>query len=114
MTTALSKSELRERWAQLRALLCEWDPLGVMGVPDWPRDEYDCLVGPLLRLLDSEASKEHIARYLHNEIDEHFALFADKYDFTAMAERVEKWFDHAWRNLAEPVTVFVAILNEGG
>jgi hypothetical protein len=112
-TPALSKREIRERSVQLRALMCEWDPLGVMGDSDWPRDEYDCLVGPLLKLLDSGASKEEIARYLRKEIDEHFGLTADNYDFRAVADRVRGWFDRGWHNLAEPVTIFVALLDEG-
>ena len=112
-TAALSKREIRARSAQLRALMCEWDPIGVMDDPDWPRDEYDCLMGPLLTLLDSGASKEEIARYLRKEIDEHFGLSADNYDFTAVAERVRRWFDHGWRAIAEPVTIFVALLDEG-
>lgn len=112
-TAALSKRERGERFAQLRRLMCEWDPIGVMGESDWPRDEYDCLVGPLLTLLDSDARKEEIARYLRKEIDEHFGLSADNYDVTAVADRVRRWFDHGWRGLAEPVTIFVALLDEG-
>jgi len=110
---ALSKDELRQRWAQLRALMCEWDPIGVMSDPDWPRDEYDCLVDPVLTLLAQGASEEDIARYLRNEIDEHFALSPDHYDFTDVAQRVRRWFDHGWRTVGEPVTIFVALLDEG-
>jgi hypothetical protein len=53
----LSKRELRQRFSQLNALMCDWDPIGVMDDPNWPRDEYDCLVGPLLTLLQSGASR---------------------------------------------------------
>ncbi len=88
MTTgALSKRELRKRSAQLRALICEWDPIGVMSEPGWTRDEYDCLVGPLLTILASGASEEEIARYLRKEIDEHFGLAPDHYDFTEVGGR---------------------------
>lgn len=113
MTTALSKRELRERWAQLRALMCEWDPIGVMGLPGWPRDEYDCLVGPLMTLLDSRACKEEIAHYLRHEVSEHFGLPPESYDLELVADRLRKWFDRGWRSLAEPVTVFIALLDEG-
>lgn len=112
-TTALTKREIRERFAQLRALMCEWDPIGVMSVPDCPRDEYDCLVGPLLTLLGSEASEEDIAAYFRKEIDEHFGLDPGNDDFTQVASRVRSWFDHGWRSVGEPVTIFVALLNEG-
>jgi hypothetical protein len=112
-TAALSKRELRERSAQLRALMCEWDPIGVMSDPGWLRDEYDCFVGPLLTLLASGATKDEIARYLRKETNEHFGLSPDNYDFTAVAERVHRWFDHGWRSVAEPVTIFVNLLDEG-
>jgi len=111
--TALSKRELRERSLQLRALICKWDPIGVMSDPDWPRDEYDCLVGPVLALLAQSASEEDIARHLRKEIDEHFGLSPDNYDFTEVARHLRKWFDHGWRNVGEPVTIFVALLDEG-
>ncbi len=111
--TSSLQRDLRERSAQLRALMCEWDPIGVMGNPDWPRDEYDCLVGPLLTLLQSGASKEEITHYLRKEIAEHFGLSVENYDFTAVAGLVSRWFDHGWRNLAEPVAIFVALLEEG-
>src|SRR5206468_6841739 len=57
----LSKQELRQRFSQLNALMCEWDPIEVMTDPNWPRDEYECLVGPLLTLLQSGASDAQIA-----------------------------------------------------
>lgn len=113
MTARLLKREIRARSAELRALMCEWDPIGVMDDPNSPRDEYDCLVGPLLTLLDSGASKEEIARYLRKEVDEHFGLSADNYDFTSVAECVRRWFDHRWRAIAEPVTIYVALLDQG-
>ncbi|MDZ4323780.1 MAG: hypothetical protein U1A73_01965 [Pseudomonas sp.] len=94
-TAALSKREIRERMAQLRALMCEWDPIGVMSDPDWPRDEYDCLVAPLLTLLAQGATEDEIAAYLRKEITEHFGLSPDHYDFATVAERVRRWFDHA-------------------
>lgn len=112
-TTALWKRELRERSSQLRALMCKWDPIGVMGDPDWPRDEYDCLVGPVLTLLAEGASDKVIARSLRKEIDEHFGLSTDNYDFTEVARHLRTWFDHGWRNVGQPVTIFVALLDEG-
>ena len=110
---ALSKREIRERWAQLRALMCTWDPIGVMRFRDWPRDEYDCLVGPLLTLLVRGATEREITQYLRDEIDQHFGLEPENYDFAAVARRVLRWFDHGWRTDGELVTIFVALENEG-
>jgi len=109
----LSKRESRQRFSQLNALMCEWDPIGVMDDRNWPRDEYECLVGPVLTMLQSGASQTEIASYLQAEIVEHFGLSAEHYDFTAVAAQVRSWFDRAWRDLAEPVTIFVLLLDEG-
>ena len=35
----------KARQRELRAVMWEWDPLGIMGVAD---DEYDCLIDPLI------------------------------------------------------------------
>ncbi|MBZ5497159.1 MAG: hypothetical protein LAP85_12210 [Acidobacteriia bacterium] len=112
-TTSLSKRELRQRTAELRALMCEWDPIGVMDDPGWPRDEYDCLVGPVLTKLQAGASTSNIADYLRDEVRDHFGLSPKHYDFLAVASRVQSWFNRNWRDLAEPVTIFGALLNEG-
>ena len=60
----LTKEQSRSRWAAVRELWCSWDPIGVMGLKDWPRDEYDAYLGPTLRLLEGGASLEEIVRYL--------------------------------------------------
>lgn len=109
----LTKRELRQRWSQLRELLCEWDPIGIMANPDAPRDEYDCLLGPLLTRLQSSAPESDIATYLRHEITTHFGLSSEHYDFQAVAKRVQAWYDHSWRELREPDTIYVALLNEG-
>jgi len=45
-------------------LVREWDPIGVMSEPDWPRDEYDSYIGGLYRLLAGGESAEAIAQHL--------------------------------------------------
>jgi hypothetical protein len=112
---SLNKRELRERFAQLNSFMFEWDPLGVMNDPKWlwPRDEYECLARPLLTLLQSGASQAEIENYLRKEIVEHFGLSPEHYDLRAIALRVRRWFDRAWRDSQNPVTIFVALLDEG-
>jgi hypothetical protein len=109
----LTKRESRQRTSELSALMCEWDPIGVMGDSDWPRDEYDCLVWPLLRLLEAGAGEAELAGFLRTEISEHFGLSPEHYDFPSVAHRVRAWFDHAWRIVVAPETVFVGLLGEG-
>ena len=91
----LSKREIRERSSQLNDLLCEWDPIGVMSVGA-PRDEYGCLIGPLLTLLQSGGTATDIQSYLRKEIVDHFGLSPEHYDFLAVAKRLRAWFDRGW------------------
>ena len=109
----LTKRESRQRSSELRALLCEWDPIGVMGAPDWPRDEYDCLIGPLLTLLEGGVEEREVGEFLHKEIAEHFGLAPENYDFPSIANRIWSWFDFSWRRLADLETICVALLGEG-
>lgn len=88
----LTKQELRQHWSQLRELMCDWDPIGIMDNADAPRDEYDCLIGPLLTRLASSASEVDIANYLRDEIVGHFGLSSTHDDFNAVAKRVQAWY----------------------
>ena len=60
----LSKPDSRKRLREIRELWCQWDPIGIMTMSDWPRDEYDSYLGPTLRLLESGASLQKIIEYL--------------------------------------------------
>src|SRR3989441_8917253 len=108
----LSKREIRERCSQLNDLLCEWDPIGVMSAGA-PRDEYYCLIGPLLTLLQSGGTATDIQSCLRKEMVGHFGLSPEYYDFLAVAKRLRAWFDRGWRDVVQPVTIYVALLGEG-
>jgi hypothetical protein len=112
-TTALSRREISERSSQLLALMCDWDPIGVMSDPDWHREEYDCLVGPVLTLLAQNANEDDIARYLRQEMIQHFGLSQDNIVVAEVAGRLHRWFDRGWRNIGDPTNIFLALLNEG-
>jgi hypothetical protein len=88
----LSKEQSRARWSELRRLFCQWDPIGVMDDPEWPRDEYDCMVGPSLRMLEASATEGEIADYLHDEITQHFGLSGDRNNCRSFAKRLNAWF----------------------
>ena len=107
----LGKREIGQRSSQLNALIYEWDPIGVG--PDGPRDEYECLVGPLLTMLQSGATQNEITFYLETELVEHFGLHPNRDNIIQAASRVRAWFDRAWKDLLDPVTIFVALLDEG-
>ena len=93
--TRLSKEQSRARWAELRGLLNEWDPIGVMSTPEGPRDEYDCIAGPVMRMLEAGASQGQIADFLRQEMTEHFGLPSAPDGVGAVARRIRKWFKSA-------------------
>lgn len=47
-----------------QVLVRDWDPIGVMDDPEWPRDEYDSYIGEIYRYLARGESLEFIARHL--------------------------------------------------
>lgn len=47
-----------------RILVEDWDPIGVMDDPDWPRDEYDAYVGEIYGFLQRGESAAFISRHL--------------------------------------------------
>ena len=52
--------QIRDRWSELRTLVNDWDPVGLIAAGA-PTDEYDCVSGPLLRRLEEQASAGEIA-----------------------------------------------------
>jgi len=89
----LEKHELRRRWSELRELVNAWDPIGVIGIGA-PLDEYDCLIGPLLRMLESGESDKAIVAYLHREGTEHFGVVLHNAD--AFAVQAKDWYEQRW------------------
>ncbi|MFZ4298082.1 hypothetical protein ACOZE3_09190 [Streptomyces cinereoruber] len=73
----------------LRHLLNAWDPIGVA---DEVRDEYDCMLAPLLRRLHDGADRAEIGAFLRHELEDHFGLTPDPTDPEAMAARLVSWW----------------------
>jgi hypothetical protein len=89
----LSAADLKRRFAELRDLVTEWDPLGLIEAGA-PFDEYDCVVGPLLRRLEAGASVTSLAGYLDKEIRDHFGTPAEGIE--AFAIRATQWYSTHW------------------
>jgi hypothetical protein len=79
----------------LRALLYEWDPIGVAPEPDWPRDEYDDLVGPLLARMSSGATAGELAVLLEAHVRDHIGLEPDVDREERFAQRLVDWWAHS-------------------
>jgi hypothetical protein len=95
----LAKPDSRERWRQVRDLWNEFDPIGVMGMEDWPRDEYESYLGQTLRLLEQDAPLEEIQKYLAFVTLEHMGLnetLQFEMSRRAFAKRLRDWYAEKW------------------
>jgi hypothetical protein len=95
----LTKEQSRARWAEARELWCKWDPIGVMGLPDWPRDEYDAYLGPALRLLETGASLEKVTSFLAEVELERMGLGDTpqaQASRLAFAGQLREWYARDW------------------
>ena len=95
----LAKPDSRERWRQARELWNEFDPIGVMGMPDWPRDEYEAYLGPTLRFLEANAPIEDLQKYLAEVTLEHMGLGeSPQFEMSRrqFAKRLRDWYEQSW------------------
>ena|SRR5829696_609332 len=93
MGTPEPDSWWRERGQEeLRALLYEWDPVGVSREPDWPADEYDELLEPLRDRLAAGAAAGELAVFLERHVQEHIGLEPDVDREERFAERLVAWW----------------------
>jgi hypothetical protein len=85
------KAAVRRKRRELRDMLTDWDPIGIIGEDGEPRDEYDCLLG-VIGDLRGGWSEIDLSRYLENQREYHFGLdphSAQPHDF---AHRVFEWY----------------------
>jgi hypothetical protein len=70
-----------------------WDPIGLieMGAPV---DEYDCVVGDVMRALERRDSPEQLATFLAAHIADHFGL--PPADTRPFAEQAVAWYASRW------------------
>src|SRR3954470_7824833 len=89
----LSRDQLRTRFAELRALVGRHDPFGLLS-HGAPADEYDDIVGPLLRRLERGESAEGIAAWLKGEVANNYGLPPAMPD--TLAVDAAAWYATAW------------------
>ena len=77
---------------ELRALLNEWDPIGVMAEPDWPPNEYDELIAPLRERLDAGATAGELEVFLEAHVRDHIGLEPDVDRESRLATRLVEWY----------------------
>jgi len=78
---------------ELRYLLNRWDPIGVYDEAlDFPPDEYDCLLAPLLTRLARWDSRAELSEFLWREIEDHFGLDPVRCGTDMFADRLLAWY----------------------
>ncbi len=68
----MDKKQAKVLMEQVRDILNEWDFLSVVEIG--PKDEYDCMIGPLVHILLKNSDREVIKEYILNELKSHFGL----------------------------------------
>lgn len=98
--TGTAKAGLTSSWDQwwhlgtqheLRLRLTTWDPIGI-GAEDVPPDEYDCMVAPLLGMLVEGAEDAVIAKWLTDELSDHFGLDPEDRRDASFADELIRWW----------------------
>lgn len=95
MSRRLDKAESRKRWGELRDLWNKFDPIGVMGFADWPRDEYESYCGPSMRLLEQNASDEEFEAYIRFALG-HMGISVDDDEIREFVKQMKNWFQNNW------------------
>ncbi|MGI5486050.1 hypothetical protein [Microtetraspora malaysiensis] len=84
-----------ERQEELRYFLNQWDPIGVYDEElDFPPDEYDCLIGPVLARLSRGAGPAELSEYLWYELEDHFGLEPVPGQTDGIAAKLVLWYRH--------------------
>lgn len=87
----VEERELEEQSAAVRALLLKWDAIGVADVVEC-RDEYDCMIGPLLGHVRRRADAVFLRDWIARERVDHFGLNPDGYADRALADALLAWW----------------------
>jgi len=75
MQTSTPPRSLSPVALRIRAVLNEWDPIGVHHIGQgWPDDEYDDLILPILEALDRGPSVDELATELRTVVENDYGL----------------------------------------
>ena len=92
----MNKFQARRRFREVREIVNEWDPIGVFGLgAQAPKDEYECLVAPVLGMLAKDVSEAEIAEYLNLEMQTHFGISPCS-SVAPIAKRLSDWREGRW------------------
>jgi hypothetical protein len=86
-----NRDRTRESQRQVRALLMEWDPIGVADAVE-AADEYNCMISPIMHQLFEGAPDSVLASWIAAERTQHFGLSPDLERDAELARRLTSWW----------------------
>lgn len=86
-----STPESQHRWGELRDLVNAHDPVQLIAM-GCPRDEYDCVTGPLMRSLEQGASADAIRAFLLAHFRDHVGLPISDTAATQLTSAAQAWY----------------------
>jgi len=84
---------------ELRYLLNRWDPIGIYDEAlNFPPDEYDCLIAPLLTRLARHDNRASLSENLWYEMEDHFGLDPVRCGTDHFADKLLTWYAAKYRS----------------
>ena len=80
----MSNSNLEKYINSVRAVFVEYDPLGLCG----PDDEYDDVLGGVVKLLRSGGNENQIAEFLNERFMNHYGVNANLEDLISFSTKI--------------------------
>ena len=95
MKKSLMKSNYKQNSLALREILNESDFIGIYPSKGGPKDEYDCMIGPILSRLSKRITKEELETYLIKELKEHFGIAHPQLiQMSKATEKIMAWWNN--------------------
>jgi hypothetical protein len=93
MDSGIDQDRIADLQDGLRYLLNRWDPIAIYDEAlNFPPDEYDCLIGPLITRLARHESRATLSEYLWNQIEDHFGLDPVRCGTDSFADCLLAWY----------------------
>lgn len=87
------KKGIADEQKELKQLLNEWDPIGVLPFEGGPKDEYDCFSDPIISLLHKGKNKKEIIAFLNKHLKEHVGLDPKYSKPEEFADKIMHWWN---------------------
>lgn len=95
MNITMDIKKIKKAQKELRKILNEWDFLALGKSEN--DDEYDCIMNPILSLLQKGTSKTTIQIFIQKELQDHFNTNIADDELKSLIDKISQW----WKNFCE-------------